>query len=66
MAEACNMNVTEQQKLTLRELLQLLVIYGMRHATGTMLPAIKCQIITCTFQSPNGNTTIRMTIRSLF
>lgn len=61
------MNVTgRQQHVSLRELSQLLVIYGMRHATGTMLPAIKRQTITCTFQSPNGNMTIQITIRSLF
>jgi hypothetical protein len=41
----------------------------MRHATRTMLPTTKCQIITCglAFQSSNDeNTTIKMTIRSLF
>jgi hypothetical protein len=67
MAEAYNFNVTEQQT-SLSELL-LLIIYGMRHATRTMLPATKCQIITCrlAFQSSNDeNTTIKMTIRSLF
>jgi hypothetical protein len=48
MAEACNVSVTEQQNLSLREISQLLVIYGMRHVTGTMLPAIKCQTITRT------------------